>query len=75
MAVDTPYQRQGYGKEIMNFALKIITQQSTKKVRLEVRTTNVIAIKFYEKLGFHIIGKLENYYDDQGDAFLMLKEV
>lgn len=42
-----------------------IIQTSTKKISLEVRKSNEIAIKLYQKLGFKIIKELPLYYQNE----------
>jgi len=41
---------------------------------LEVRCSNNDAVKLYEKLGFIIKQKLQTYYRDGEDAYLMAIE-
>lgn len=39
---------------------------------LEVRVTNVVAQRLYEKLGFETVGVRKGYYtDNQEDAYIM----
>jgi ribosomal protein S18 acetylase RimI-like enzyme len=38
-----------------------------------VRTTNVLAIDLYKRLGFHIVRSLVAYYAEGGEALLMEK--
>ena len=44
-----------------------------KSITLEVDVDNLAAIKLYEKSGFNVIYKRNNYYGNK-DAFLMKKE-
>ncbi|RDU74258.1 N-acetyltransferase [Helicobacter anseris] len=58
----------------MGIATKLcqkVIQTSAKKVYLEVRKSNQIAIKLYEKLGFKIIKELPLYYQNE-DGLKML---
>ena len=43
-------------------------------ITLEVNINNISAIKLYEKNGFKVVSKRENYYNGV-DGYLMLKVV
>ena len=73
LAVDPEFQRKGIGTKIMDYSFDIIKKTSIKIIRLEVKTTNIPAIKFYKKLGFEIKATFENYYEDNSSAFIMVK--
>ena len=42
-------------------------------VKLEVNTSNTIAINLYLNFKFRIIGKVKKYYNSGQDAYLMVK--
>jgi len=71
IAVHPAYRRKGYGKKLMEHVLNFMKG----KVILQVRKSNEIAIKFYEKLGFRKIGEIKKYYIDGEDAILMAKKI
>ena len=52
------YQGKNYG----TYLITKIKKLSIRKIFLEVSSVNKIAIKFYEKNGFKIIGVRKNYY-------------
>lgn len=68
MAVTPEKRRTGVGtclvKEAVNYC-------RGKFLRLEVRVGNVGAQKFYQSLGFWIKARIESYYHDGEDAFVM----
>ncbi len=76
IAVDPEYRRKGVGKKLMDFIIDIGKNEKVKKVVLEVRVSNLIAQKLYEKLGF-IIEKIkkEYYPDNREDAYYMVKDI
>ena len=74
LAVHPAYQKKGIGSLLLAIATDIAEKLPITKIRLEVRTTNIPAIRFYEKHNFDIITKLENYYDDASDAYLMTRD-
>lgn len=52
-------QGQGLGRKAMEIFINKLKEMNVKGLHLEVGKTNVGAIKFYEKLGFHIIKEYE----------------
>ncbi|MBN1327947.1 MAG: GNAT family N-acetyltransferase [Candidatus Heimdallarchaeota archaeon] len=75
LAVHPEHQRKGFGSILLEKTIETIKQSPIKVIRLEVKATNLPAIKFYEKYGFEIATTIENYYDDNTAAFLMLKQL
>ena len=65
LAVAKNQQRKGYGRALIAF---VLTQFDC--VYLEVRISNQVAIKHYEKMGFEIVGKRPKYCQGE-DAFVM----
>ena len=63
------YRGQGIGKTLFEEVNKI----SEGVITLEVRTSNVNAINFYEKRGFKKYAIRKNYYSNGEDAILMIK--
>ncbi len=74
LAVHPDYQQNGIGSILLSMVTDIAEKLPITKIRLEVRTTNIPAIKFYEKYNFDIITKLESYYDDASNAYLMTRD-
>ena len=67
IGVSTEYRRKGVGKQLINTA-------NNQMISLYVQYGND-AIKFYKKLNFQILEKLENYYDNLEEkcAYFMIK--
>ena len=65
------YRNQGIGTALINHAIE---ENKLMKINLEVRESNVNAIKFYEQLNFKTIRKIKKYYNNE-DAFFMVKEI
>lgn len=76
MAVAPEFQGQGLGFKLLDFALNALDNQPVQ-IFLEVRESNIPAIKLYEKLGFHQIDIRKNYYPhhEKGheNAIIMVK--
>jgi len=75
LAVHPNYQNKGIGTLLLEKVVNDLQKQHVRNIRLEVRTTNLNAIKFYEKHNFRIVDTLEQYYADLEDAFLMIYEI
>lgn len=69
LAVDPFYQGKGYGKELLLFALKTAEKQC-ENCFLEVRPSNIKAIKLYYKLGFQDWRLKRDYYQDNHENAL-----
>ena len=75
IAVDPTFRCIGIGSYLLDLLLARARQLGFANVLLEVRQSNKAAIDFYEKFGFHIVGRRKNYYCDSfsrmEDAILM----
>src|SRR4030042_5146235 len=60
--VGSAYRRKGIGTLLMGEIERIFRQKGVKASFLEVREDNTSAINLYLKLGYKIMGKLDNYY-------------
>lgn len=56
LAVADHYQGNNLGEKLLNHCIHISIQKGMKSVRLEVQKDNQLAIRFYQKHGFKIIG-------------------
>lgn len=68
-AVDLSYQHRGYGKSLLDFTLTKLGDQ--REVYLEVRASNLTALKIYRDFNFEEIGIRKKYYADGEDAIVM----
>ena len=76
IAVDPHYQRQGYGRLLMQQLIDDAKTLEVDTLLLEVRASNASAISLYDDFGFNEIGIRKNYYPaKQGkeDAFMFAK--
>ncbi len=75
IAIHPDFQKRGYAQTLMNEVFQIAKKKNCKKVMLEVRKSNIPAIKLYEKNKFHKVGERKDYYHDgfmnAEDAILM----
>lgn len=61
MATHPDFQGRGYAFTLLNHAIDTLPN-SPVQIFLEVRESNVAAIRLYEKTGFHQIDVRKNYY-------------
>ncbi len=73
LAVDDRFRRMGIGKALMNEFIDLCRMHNIMSIRLEVRTDNADAIRFYQRYGFSTISTIRAYYSDSSDAYLMWK--
>ncbi|MCU4719322.1 GNAT family N-acetyltransferase [Halapricum hydrolyticum] len=66
LAVDEQYRDEGFGKRLI---ARVAEDYST--VTCHARTTNEEAISFYQHVGFEIERRIDNYYEDGGDAYYL----
>ena len=52
VAVNLQYQRQGYGRKIVGFAISFLQQQGNSPIKLTVTKWNENAVALYKSLGF-----------------------
>lgn len=65
------YRNHGIGNSLISYAIK---DNNLKKINLEVRESNKIAIEFYQKMNFKKVRIIKKYYGTE-DAFFMVKEI
>jgi [ribosomal protein S18]-alanine N-acetyltransferase len=72
LAVRGDSRRRGVGTGLLEAALGWSKSQGARRVILEVRASNVAALKFYERSGFRMAGRRPRYYADPTDDALLL---
>jgi len=72
LAVKPEFRRQGVALALVRVILGRFHRDGVRQVFLEVRESNDAAISFYQRLGFHQIGRREAYYSDPPAAALVL---
>ncbi|MFB6183620.1 MAG: GNAT family N-acetyltransferase [Haloarculaceae archaeon] len=66
LAVDPNYQGEGFGE-----ALVAHVAENNGTVTCHARTTNRTALQFYRHIGFEVQRRIDNYYEDGGDAYYL----
>lgn len=78
VCVNRQQRRKGYGQKMMNHLIDIAKKKKVNSVFLEVRPSNITAIRLYENMGFNEIALRENYYPantGREDALVMAMDV
>jgi ribosomal-protein-alanine acetyltransferase len=75
LAVQPGYQRQGVGRQLLEWLEASARTAGIFKIHLEVRAGNGGALAFYEKLGYRETGRKPAYYDGREDAVRMLRDL
>lgn len=76
IAVNPECRKQGIAQKLIAELSNKAKEIGGEKIFLEVRVSNVSAIKLYEKSGFVTVGKRKNFYSNPTeDAFIYRKEI
>lgn len=62
IAVDGARQRRGHAARLLEFFIRAGRSLGSERAVLEVRESNVAAIRLYEKFDFHPVGRRSGYY-------------
>lgn len=62
ICIDPPFQNQGKGRELFAHVLASAKVCGAEIAYLEVRRSNVHAIRLYRKMGFSEVGQRKEYY-------------
>lgn len=74
LAVIPPARRKGIATSLMKGAMEAMKKYyNVKEYYLEVRTSNLPAIRLYEKLGYIIVKRIPYYYSDGEDCYIMAR--
>lgn len=71
LAVKQDFRRRGIGALLLRDFMEVCRRNGIMSIRLEVRTDNHGAIRFYKTHSFSIISTLKRYYTDSSDAYVM----
>lgn len=71
--VDASMRRKGLGRALLFAAEKRLKEMGIGRVRLEVAVNNLGAQAFYKQEGYEGIGRIQGYYLNRIDAFVMEK--
>lgn len=76
IVVSKDFRKNGISKELMKNFIERVKKKDILKIFLEVRESNIPAIKLYENFGFENIRIISDYYSNpKENGIVMLKEV
>ncbi len=75
IAVREDFQRQGIASRLMIFLIQKAQTEDMQRIILEVRASNLAAVRFYQQSGFRELYLRKRYYDDGEDARVMERRV
>ncbi|MFW6041142.1 MAG: ribosomal protein S18-alanine N-acetyltransferase [Thermoplasmatota archaeon] len=73
LAVHPFYRRRGIGSELMDSFTNTCLSKGVRRITLEVRPSNKVAIEFYKKRGFHPIDIIKDFYTNGEEGIKMMK--
>ena len=75
LSVDKPFRKQGIGSALLTSFLTAMKTHGICSITLEVRTTNISAIGFYQTHGFTITDTIKGFYQNGSMAYSMYKQL
>jgi len=78
LSIGRDYQRQGLGRQFIEFLVDEARARDAQTMLLEVRPSNTAAISCYNAAGFNEIGSRKDYYpaaDGREDALLFARHI
>ncbi|MDI9514842.1 MAG: ribosomal protein S18-alanine N-acetyltransferase [Clostridiaceae bacterium] len=72
VAVRPEFRRKGFARKLLQDLIDHARTSGIKSLTLEVRVSNLPAIRLYESFGFKVEGRRKQYYaDNREDALIM----
>ena len=68
-------RKRGVGKALVSAFINAARKKNVKKLFLEVRESNAVAIKLYESAGCTFLSERKKYYSDGENARVYIKEL
>ena len=72
LAVDAAHRRQGLATKLLGHVFAETVREGARAATLEVRRSNVAALRLYERLGFSVEAVRERYYSQPEEDALVL---
>jgi ribosomal-protein-alanine N-acetyltransferase len=74
LAIHPDFRRRGVGSALLEETIRRVKYHGIGYIDLEVRKTNLAGFRFWEKMGFTLIGEQPGFYDD-GEAALQMRKI
>jgi [ribosomal protein S18]-alanine N-acetyltransferase len=75
VGVAPEHRRRGLAQKLLVHAEAALRRRHISMIRLEVRVSNIAAQSLYRQFGYATVQRLENYYNNGEDGFLMVKSL
>ncbi len=75
LIVHPNHQGRGIATALLDAAERAAIRRGCDALSLEVRNDNAAALRLYQRLGYSVIARLQNYYDDECPALRLEKKV
>jgi ribosomal-protein-alanine N-acetyltransferase len=75
IGVAPEHRRRGLANKLLRHAEEALQKRSVNTIMLEVRVSNVAAQNLYRRFGYAVVQRLEKYYNNGEDGFLMVKSL
>ena len=72
LGVEPSLRRHGIGERLLAAILQEARRRGVRRASLEVRESNLAAIRLYEKYGFLPVARRRGYYSDNGEDALVM---
>ncbi len=69
------YRGRGIGQLLLGAAERAARRRACQVIRLEVRPDNISAMRLYQKTGYTVVRRIEDFYEDGSAAWVMRKGV
>jgi [ribosomal protein S18]-alanine N-acetyltransferase len=73
VAVTARWRGRGIGERLVAEVLRRAEQRGVREIYLEVRPSNEVARRLYERFGFSQVGRRRNYYQEPVEDALVLR--
>lgn len=75
LVTDPERRGRGVAGALLEAAERAAIERGVVSMRLEVRVDNEVAIGFYERRGYEVVGRTHDFYEDHSDALRMRKRL
>jgi [ribosomal protein S18]-alanine N-acetyltransferase len=75
IGVAPEHRRRGLAERLLIHSEEALRRRGVNTVMLEVRVSNIAAQSLYRGIGYSIVQRLINYYNNGEDGFLMVKSL
>ncbi|MBI5582692.1 MAG: ribosomal protein S18-alanine N-acetyltransferase [Deltaproteobacteria bacterium] len=72
IAVHPEQRGTGLGRRLMEFLLQEARRRQAEKIFLEVRPSNLPALRLYTRMGFQVLYRRPRYYEPEGEDALVM---